>query len=684
MLLDLIRRGDAETRSGLPTNVRQWRTLLGLGVQTASGARVNEDSSLALGTVYACVKFLSMQLAALPVHVYRQSGRGRERVHDHPLDRILSVNANPRQTAFDAMQFLGASLFLRGNGVAFVQRDVSGRLLSIFPLRWDHLEPRLDDRGLSFVHTPPSGDASELLPGSYMFVHGLSLDGVLGLSPISAQRESVGYGLALQDYHSRFFSNSASPRGALTMEGSLGGGDPELAEAAITRLRTQFEALYSGTENAHRVAILEEGLKWEQIGINPKDADFLDSRKFNRSEIAGWFGIPPHLIGDLEKGSFSNVETQSLEFVLYHFLPWLRLVEQAIVRDLLTEEERDSGLFVRFVVEGLLRADSKSRAEFYTSGITAGWLSRNEVREKENLNPLPGGDDLLVPLNMARVDAATGEVIQPTPSGPAPSGVAGAALVRSSTPALEVRARSERTKIARSFVPLIEDVVGRIIRAEERRLEKILAATLPEARGAADPQLVAFLAAIEELHAEDGEFRGWIISKLRPNVRALGGAIFEASSGELETPPGSDGLADFLEGVAAAFAARYAIGSLRGLEAAAHARPDAPAAGVRALLEKWKAERPGRVAQKETVQQSRAAAREAFRRGGHTALRWRATGENCPFCQRLDGRIVAIDGGSFVNAGETFEAEGRSPITPPTFIGHPPLHRGCDCEIDPA
>ena len=404
----LVRALRTEKRS-LPTTVGGWRQLLWDGVKTTTGRRVSADTAIMHATVYTCVRFLAFNVAQLPLILYRRQSNdpkepARERATDHPLYERLHSLANAQMTAFNSMVLLIGSLMLRGNGLAFIQRDEGGQVSGLFPLRWDQIEIIRDRTTgeLLYEWRPQESPPMTFREREVWHIQGLGTDGVQGLSPIALMRESVGHGLALQEYGSRFFSNSASPSGAVQMEG-------EMSEPAYKRLKESIEQNKTGLENAHTVMLLEEGAKWEQIGLSPEDAQFLDTRKFNRAEIAGWYGIPPHLIGDLEKATFSNIEQQSLEFVIYFLMPWLVNIEQTITRDLLTADERRSH-FAKFNIAGLLRGDSAARSSAQRTGVMGGWLTRNEVRAQEDLNPIDGLDDPIVPLNVTTIEE--GKVVQ--------------------------------------------------------------------------------------------------------------------------------------------------------------------------------------------------------------------------------------------------------------------------------
>jgi HK97 family phage portal protein len=228
-----------------------------------------------------------------------------------------------------------------------------------------------------------------LAPWQVLHIPGLGFDGLLGYSPIAMAREAVGLAMATEEFGARFYNQNAQPGIVLKHPNRL-------SNEARDNLRKSWEDSHRGLDKAHKAAILEEGMSLEKIGIPPDDAQFLETRKFQRSEIASFFHIPPHMIGDLDKATFSNIEQQSLEFVVYTMRPWLVRWEQAINQKLILQEN----YFSEFLVDGLLRGDIAARYSAYAVGRQWGWLSANDVRELENMNPIDGGDTYLTPLNM--------------------------------------------------------------------------------------------------------------------------------------------------------------------------------------------------------------------------------------------------------------------------------------------
>lgn len=367
----------------------------------ASGSEVHVDPSTAMriGAVYACVRIIAETVSSLPVHVYQRSNGRKAIVDQHPLSSLLSVSANGEQTAMELREYIMSSLGLRGNAYCHVTRSNRGGVRAIDPLKPGYMRVSRDNnQRLLFTYEEPENEGV-YTEDEIWRVAGLSADGVLGLSPIALARETLGLSVQMERSANRTFSNGSQSSTTLEFEHTL---DDE----QIEHLRNQWQDNYAGWRNAGKPLILESGMKAKSIGMSNADAQFLESRKAQVAEIARWYRVPPHMLGDLDRATFSNIEHQSIEFVTHTIRPWLVRLEQSMARDLLTERERQSGIYIQHTVEGLLRGDTKSRYESYASAITNGWMSRNEVRRLENLNEADGLDDFIVPLNMTSADPA--------------------------------------------------------------------------------------------------------------------------------------------------------------------------------------------------------------------------------------------------------------------------------------
>lgn len=367
-----------------------WRQMT--GPPTSSGVAVTPDTAMTLSAVYACVRILSETVASLPLKVYETTPDGGRTLAKHPLNSILGITPNNEQTAFELREFVMSNLALRGNGYSHKIIDGNGRVSQIIPLNSRYMNvDRTASDSLIFDYQEP-GNSRVYTQGEIWRVAALSGNGVTGLSPISLAREGLGVSLATEAHAAKLFTNGAQVPGTLEF-------DHKLDADQIANLRKQFADNYSGTANAWKPLILESGMHYKSIGMNADDAQFLESRKFQITEIARWYRVPPHMLAELDKATFSNIEHQSIEFVVHTIRPWLVRLEQTMSRDLLSARERQR-YFLSHSVEGLLRGDTKSRYEAYGSAIQDGWLNRNEVRKLENRNPEEGLDEFILPLNM--------------------------------------------------------------------------------------------------------------------------------------------------------------------------------------------------------------------------------------------------------------------------------------------
>ncbi len=360
---------------------------------------VSPDSALRLAAVYACVRVLSESMASLPLVIYqRRADGGKDKVTDHWLFRLLAKRPNRFQNPFEWREMLQGHLALRGNAYNQIITNAKGEVVELMPLHPDRIRLELLPSGeYRYRFTDRFGNESILPRGEVWHLRGLSSDGLLGMSPIELARENLGMALAAQDYGARFFANDAKPTGGwIEFPGSF--KDSEAKKV----FRESYQQAQSGA-NRGKVLVLENGMKFHEVGVTNKDAQFLELRKFQITDVARLFRVPPHMIGDLDRATFSNIEQQSLEFVMHTMTPWAERWEASIESELLLEGD---DIEVEFDFANLMRGDAASRASFYQSGIQNGWLTRNEARIAENLNPLDGLDEPLRPLNMVEESTA--------------------------------------------------------------------------------------------------------------------------------------------------------------------------------------------------------------------------------------------------------------------------------------
>lgn len=369
---------------------------------TTAGKTVTERSAMQMTAVYSCVRILAEAVAGLPLHFYKYDENGsKQKALDSNLYYLLHDEPNPEMSSFVFRETLMTHLLLWGNAYAQIIRNGKGDIIALYPLMPNKMQVDRDENGeLYYIYQRSSdeGKAKEagqviLRKEDVLHIPGLGFDGLVGYSPIAMAKNAIGLAIATEEYGAKFFANGAAPSGVLEHPGTI--KDP-------SKVREAWQSQFGGSGNSGKVAVLEEGMKYTPISISPEQAQFLETRKFQINEIARIFRVPPHMVGDLEKSSFSNIEQQSLEFVKYTLDPWIIRWEQSLNRTLLPKNEKNK-YFFKFNVEGLLRGDYESRMQGYATARQNGWMSANDIRELENLDKISsedGGDLYLVNGNM--------------------------------------------------------------------------------------------------------------------------------------------------------------------------------------------------------------------------------------------------------------------------------------------
>ena len=361
---------------------------------TATGKDVNEETAMNVGAFYAGVRLIAETLGMLPVHMYRWvTGRnGKEKALEHPLQILVHDKPNTYQDSMQWREMMTAHAIMWGGGYSEKVYAPNGldinELLPLHPARMEVKQSPVDNQ-LLFDFTKGDGTKKRYMQDEIFYLKGFGY-GVTGISLLTAMRESLGLSIAAEESGARFFSNALTPSGVFTHPGQMG---PEAQKNFLAGINRKM----AGVEKHHQAMVLEEGMTWNQIGMSNKDSQFLESRKFQVTDVAHWLRLPPHMLADLERSTFSNIETQDLEFVKFAMLPWVKRWEFGFHGQLVRAKQT---YFAEFNLEMLLRADIETRMKAYQVGIQIGILSRNEVRELENRNPYVGGDAMLIPLNM--------------------------------------------------------------------------------------------------------------------------------------------------------------------------------------------------------------------------------------------------------------------------------------------
>ena len=642
-----------------PSNPTNW-LLYGLsgGIRSHAGVDVSEESALSATAVFAAVRGLAETIASLPLHLYRRKNpRGKERAIDHPLYSILHIKPNPEMTSMAYRETIAGHAIMWGTSYSEIEKNEAGRIKALWPLLPGNMLPKRINSELVYVYKLPDGGTKIFAAENILRITGFSKNGIVGYEPIKKGREAIGLSLALEEFGARFFGNGAHPHTVLE--------HPEqLSPEAHDRLKKAWEERQQGLSNAHRTAILEEGMKLKEYGISPEDAQALESRKFQVTEIARIFNMPPHMLKDLERASFNNIEMMSIEFVIYTIRPWLVRFEQAYSTQLLKESELKE-YFFEHLVDGLLRGDIKSRYEAYAPGRQWGFLSANDIREMENKNPIEGGDIYLVPLNMIPADQA-GQPVEPPP-----------AKSNEGREARELRKGPPlgRDRIQASYHRLFVDAGQRVVNREGLAIKRAVKKYLGQRN-------------LQSLNDWLEKFYADMPDNIRKVFMPVISSYAEAIAGEAQREIGVDvgmtpELKQFVEEYMDTYSARHIESSLEQLRALIK---DGEAGDMAALQEtikqrvdEWQEKRPEKIANRETSQLSNAVALGVFWGAGLQGI-WRIRGKTCPYCRALEGRKVN-QGQYFVGPGD-WKPEG---VDTPMFIRgikkHPPLHRGCDCYI---
>jgi HK97 family phage portal protein len=659
--------------SGLATPEKWVEDWMRGGSMNSAGVRVDQDTALTYSPFFAGVRVLSEDLAGLPLFLYeRLAPRGKQRATSHPLYALLHDQPNDMMSSAWLREVLTSHAITWGNGIAHVvSHPRTGVIEEIWPLRPDRVtigvkrtgpgrferRYRYDD-DVNGIHTV-------LLPHEVLHVSGLGYDGVQGYPIVELAANSIGLGLATEHHGAKVFSNGAAPGGALSHPGNL---SPE----ARRRMADDWENIHRGIDRAHRVAILEEGVTFQQVGVPNDSAQFLETRKLQVTEMSRWLRLPPHKIGDLDRATFSNIEQQQLDYVSSALNVWLVRWEQGILTQLLLREERQK-YYAEFLVDSLLRGDTAARYAAYAIGRQWGWLSANDVRDRENMNPVPGGDDYLVPLNMV-------------PAGRSAPALQTAAAARVSRMARLLAGRQAvRESLAERWGTKIQESDQEVADLEAKKVAALVAEHLTPERGR-HRSLAGFLAALRLLYADDGPIMERLSELWVPLMTAFADDVAVQAAEEVAHEDTVD-LSVWAQAYAlshAQYQVSSSYGQLRNVVDKTEGTPEDIAEAVVERLAKWQAERPEQTARWESAQLPNAAARETWKEAGVSKVQWVARGsKNCPYCQRLDGAVREIEA-PFVAKGEEVEgeAEGET-LTAKRDTFHPPVHPGCDCQVVP-
>lgn len=652
----LQRRGDVNSLA--PKDLRELVSALSL---SAAGVYVTEQTAMQVSAVIACVRVLSESVASLPLFLYERVGEdGKERATGHPVYRMLHDAPNPLMTAMEFWEAMMMHLTLHGNAFAEIEVDSGGRARNLWLLNPRAMTVMPSDGRIRYLYDMPAKaklGQVEIPPEFVLHVRALATDGIIGLSPLRAARNAIGLSIAAEQFGSRFFANDARPSVVLKHPGVL-------SDEAAKRLRESWMERYGGADRSWRPAVLEEGMDVETLSVPPEDAQFLATRKFQLEEIARIYRVPPHMIGDLDRATFNNIEQMSLEFVTYTLRPWLVRIEQAISARVLLEQEREK-YFAEFLVDGLLRGDAQSRFQAYATGKQWGWLSTNDIRRAENMPPIPGGDEYWQPVNMVVV----GTPISAEP-GKRHAHMAGLQ---------ERKARAARRReLMHTFEQVLHDAASRVLRREINDVRNNAKKLLSQR------QAQSWEEWLEEFYRSMPDV---IRRFMGPAFRAYAEAIAMEALAEVDQPPDAVGRSDvdwFADQFLETYVKEHVISSKGQLQAVvrqAVENGDDPLEAVNQRLDEWDQKRANKVADKERVEMNGAVSQHVWAMVGVTRTQWATFDESCPYCRKLDGRTVDISHW-FASPGDDL-GEGDDHLIVSHKLRHPPAHQGCDCMVVP-
>lgn len=640
--------------------------LFRVGLDTLTGLRVDHETALSSTALFAGVRFISENMASVPLPIARRQGRGKEPLRQDRRWELLNYAPNPEQTAMEFREMVIGFTVTTGNGYAEIVEGPDGMAEAFWPIPSWRVRPVRTDRGALVYAVRPTESSSEVRipPERMLHFRGFSRNGVLGDDVVERMREAIGISIAADQAAATFFGHGARPSGILQT-------DEALSDRAWNRLKKERDRIHGGVRNWHRLALLEEGVKWQQVSTDPEKSQLIETRKFQVTEVARILNLPPHVLKDMERSTFSNIEHQALELVKYSFRPWAVRLEQVFEKRLLLPSERSTHL-IRHNLDGFLRGDMKTRFESYAIGRQWGWYSANDVLDLEDQNGIgPQGDVYMVPINMLPADGfadfSVGQEDPPDPEGWARS------LPRP-RPREPRQARSAvlRKRVEAAWRPTFAQRLDDLIRREANAVRRAVG------RAASGEGVQEFMVWMDGFYEENA---GFVAENTQPMFSGLASQVYPLALEEVGQDEGRD-IDAWVQEYAETYGVQESSNSRDQLRALLAENPlfDDAQDAVEERVGEWEEGRAQKSALRESVDLGSAVALLAFGHAGITRKTWRAFGESCPFCNAMNGRTVSIEA-PFVTTGDEVSPEGTAPLVVKRFVGHPQLHGGCDCTV---
>jgi len=634
-----------------------WYQPILSGAETTAGLTVTNETVQQISPVFAGMRVSAETLATIPLILYRSlSENTRERATDHPLYNLLHLRPNAYQTSTEWREQMQSYFALWGKAASEIIRD-NGRPIELHTIHPDRIRRSIMDSGTVYYQILTRSGQWE----PWTMDRVLYLEAFGGRSPMQLARNSMGLTLATERHGARFFANDATPSGVLQSPAAL-------SDKAYKRLEETWKKKHQGVDRSHGLAILEEGTVWNGISVSAEDAQLLETRRFQVEEVARWFNIPPHLLQDLSRATFSNIEHKSREFIDFSMRPWFVRWEQALSRDLISPE--DGSLYVEFLADALIRGDIATRYSSYQVAINNGWLSPNDVRRLENMNPIEGGDQYFIPLNLVPLSRAE-EFIDIKATEVPSDNSAASASVRMALRAAK-RSMNRRRQICEASRPTFQDIGTRIVRRETNDIRRAMKKHLRS--------LESFERWLREFYEEYSEV---VTSMSLPAFMTFGELIYASASEEINVETALP--EEFIRAYAEKTGGQYASSSLyQLLDIIENSGVDKTEDLLLERLDEWEESRPSKYSERAVWEGGSAIAKAVFVSGGVTYLRWVANAEACDLCVELDGQVVGVEA-PFVPAGGTVDPQNgvTTPLTSSKNVSHPQLHQGCQCMIVP-
>jgi HK97 family phage portal protein len=648
--------------------------------ETKTGIVVDENEALKYSSYFAANRVLYETLATMPVILYKDTGDNRDRATKHPLYKLIHMKPNSYMTAYEWKELMSYYYLHYGRAYAEKKFGSDGYVKELIPLDPTKMTTKIVNGSKVFLYREDGQKEKPYLQWEIFHVHGFSTDGIDGKPTIELHENAIGLGMAIEEYGSKFFANDASPGGFLKHPGKL-------SDDAYKRLLVWWDKRHKGVSNKHKLGILEEGMEFNKISADPEESQMMDSRKFQRGEMASVNRIPPHLVGDLEHATFTNIEHQSIEFVKYTMLPHFTRWEQAFTTQLLPEKEQGKFYF-EFLVDALMRGDMQSRFSAYQIAINNGFMSINDVCKRENMNKIDGGDKHYIPLNLADINepkpvVEENKIAEGSDPEDAeeeqPVGIKEKA--KRTFPEYETRTKKDigyRKTLKKTYRKLFRDSIGAIQHREidgiKKGIDKYLTVRSSE----------EFTVYIDELYKE---LAPYIEKKAGLVVDALGGNVVDSVASAYDLDPiDEEDIRVFTREYIEYFVKRYTAASKSDIKKALIDAIDNQIDFEKKFADmfvEWEENRADRNAEDEASRGVSAFTFQMFTLSEIRYGRWVTSGaDTCDACRELDGTVVEL-GNSFVNPqlglkyNGKFYADGRS-------FKHPPAHGGCNCEIVPA